>query len=121
MFILLFVEQLQSPERPLLPTNGDEGRKLFLTSAGLPLLPIVDGQMGYRDKSIPVKSGILGVTVAMDPEFPDLLTAMWVSLPARGLAFPLYMGCEATPGPLLDGTVYEICRQTGGIGSLEAG
>lgn len=50
----------------------------------------------------------------MDPEFPELLTAMWVSLPARGLAFPLYMGCDATPEPLLDGTVYEICRQVTG-------
>ena len=92
------------------PDRAAAGR---LKSAAAPI-SFLDFRNIYRDESILVKSSILGVTVSMDPEFPELLTAMWVSLPARGLAFPLYMGCEATPEPLLDGTVYEICRQVTG-------
>jgi len=45
------------------------------------------------------------------------LTCAWFTLPAKGLAFPIFMGAEDTPRPLVDGTVYELSGRLPGAAS----
>jgi hypothetical protein len=52
-----------------------------------------------------VKSSIAGCTVEVHPEYPEYLTIVWASFPARSLPFALFTGGTKTPVPLLDGTV----------------
>jgi hypothetical protein len=63
-----------------------------------------------RDPSICLESRtsgtISGMTVEIDPDRPELLTCAWVSLPARGVSFPLLMGQTRTPACLLGGEAY---------------
>lgn len=53
---------------------------------------------------------ISGMTVEIDPHDPANLTCAWIAFPAKGLAFPLFMGGRQTPLPLLDGTVYRLSK-----------
>lgn len=55
------------------------------------------------------RASIAGLTVRVHPQFPEYLTRAWFSFPAVHLAFPLYMGGTATPLPLVDGSLYELC------------
>ena len=55
------------------------------------------------------RNSIAGLTVRVHPEFPEYLTRAWFSFPAVHLAFPLYIGGTATPLPLMDGSLYELC------------
>lgn len=59
-----------------------------------------------------VKSSISGCTVEVHPEYPEYLTMVWVSFPARALPFPLFMGGSKTPRPLHDGTIDHMGRNT---------
>jgi hypothetical protein len=63
-----------------------------------------------RDSSVCFGSSISGMTVEIDPVHPELFTCAWVALPARSVAFPLLMGQDATPSPLVDGSAYEKGR-----------
>ncbi len=66
----------------------------------------------YRQPDARMRHGrrsIAGVTVRVHPRFPEYLTTAWFSFPAVSLAFPLYMGGTATPQPLVDGSLYELC------------
>lgn len=58
-----------------------------------------------RDPSVCFESSISGMTVEIAPRHPEALTCAWVTLPARSLAFPLFMGCHITPLALVDGSV----------------
>ena len=59
-----------------------------------------------RDPSMCFATSISGMSVEINRARPDVLTCAWVSLPARGLSFPLLMGGTATPLPLLNGEVF---------------
>jgi arylsulfatase A-like enzyme len=61
-----------------------------------------------RDPSICFGSSISGMTVEIDPEYPEWFTCAWVTLPVRAAAFPLWMGQQRTPTSLLDGTAYRL-------------
>ncbi len=61
-----------------------------------------------RNPSICLGSSISGITVEIDPDHPELFTTAWVSLPVRGVAFPLLMGQTSTPRSLLDGEAYRL-------------
>ncbi|HOZ47373.1 MAG TPA: carcinine hydrolase/isopenicillin-N N-acyltransferase family protein [Candidatus Hydrogenedentes bacterium] len=67
-----------------------------------------------RDPSMCFESSICGMTVEIDAEHPALLTCAWITLPAKGLAFPLLMGCRATPRPLVNGEVYALSKDIDG-------
>lgn len=45
-------------------------------------------------------------TIVIDPEHPETLTTIFVTLPAYGYSIPFFMGADATPRALADGTVY---------------
>jgi hypothetical protein len=60
-----------------------------------------------RDSSVCFGSSISGMTVEIDPTHPELFTCAWVALPAHSVAFPLLMGQDATPSPLVDGSAYQ--------------
>ncbi len=65
-----------------------------------------------RDPDAKIQKGrtsIAGMTVRVHPEFPEYLTRAWFSFPAVSLAFPVYMGGTATPLPLVDGSLYDLC------------
>lgn len=61
-----------------------------------------------RDPSICLRSSISGMTVEIDPQHPALLSCAWISLPAKSLAFPVFMGARQTPGCLISGELYNI-------------
>jgi hypothetical protein len=61
-----------------------------------------------RDPSICLGSSIAGMTVEIDPTYPELFTCAWVTLPARGVSFPLLMGQTRTPDCLLNGEAYSL-------------
>lgn len=63
-----------------------------------------------RDGAICLESSIAGMSVEIDRRNPATLSRAWVSLPARALSFPLFIGGSETPLPLLDGTVFDICN-----------
>jgi len=64
-----------------------------------------------RDPSMCFDTSIAGMSVEIHPTRPDVLTCAWISLPARGLSFPLFMGGTDTPLPLLGGEVYACSRR----------
>ncbi len=64
-----------------------------------------------RDPSICFGSSISGMTVEIHPEHPELLTSAWIALPVRTVAFPVLMGQERLPLPLVDGTAYRLGKQ----------
>ncbi len=66
-----------------------------------------------RDPSMCFASSIGGMSVQIDRERPDVLTSAWFSMPARGLSFPLFIGCTETPLPLLDGEVFVRSQAAG--------
>jgi hypothetical protein len=55
------------------------------------------------------RASIAGMTIRIHPEHPEVLTSAWFSFPAVSLAFPMYMGGTATPLPLMDGSIYDLC------------
>ena len=67
-----------------------------------------------RDASICLTSSIAGMSVEIDRSYPGALSRAWVSLPAKALSFPLFIGGGETPLPLLDGTVFETCNRMEG-------
>jgi len=64
-----------------------------------------------RDPSVCFNTSIAGMSVEIDRTRPDMLTRAWVSLPARGLSFPLFIGGRHTPLPLLNGEVFARTSQ----------
>jgi hypothetical protein len=64
-----------------------------------------------RDPSMCFASSIAGMSVEIDRRRPDMLTYAWISLPAGGLSFPLYMGGAATPRALLNGEVFTLSNE----------
>ena len=48
------------------------------------------------------------MTVEIDPTHPELFTCAWVSLPVKGVSFPLLMGQTSTPACLLNGEAYSL-------------
>ncbi len=60
-----------------------------------------------RDPSICLASSISGMTVEIDAEHPDVLSCAWISLPAKSLAFPVFMGGRKTPRCLVSGDLYQ--------------
>lgn len=67
-----------------------------------------------RDPSICLRTSISGMTVEIDPAHPETLTCAWISLPAWGVSFPLWMGQTKTPACLLNGTAYSLGTTTHG-------
>ena len=63
-----------------------------------------------RDASVCFPSSIAGMTVEIDERRPDLLSCAWISLPARALSVPLFMGQRRTPLALLDGELYWLSK-----------
>ena len=61
-----------------------------------------------RDPSILFKSSISGMSVEISADHPDILTCAWVSLPAKSLSFPIFMGGQRTPRCLLNGDLYKV-------------
>ncbi|MBN1351394.1 hypothetical protein JXJ21_18400 [candidate division KSB1 bacterium] len=64
-----------------------------------------------RDPSICFNSSVSGMTVEIHRTYPQYLTCAWFSFPAKSLAFPLFMGCEATPAVLMNGKLDALARQ----------
>ena len=64
-----------------------------------------------RDPSICLGSSISGMTVEVHSEHPEVLTCAWVSLPARSVSFPLFMGGRTTPRCLLSGDLYKVGKR----------
>ena len=63
-----------------------------------------------REPSICFDTSISGMTVEINPDYPEYLTCVWISFPAKSLSFPLYMGGEHTPIPLMNGELYTVAR-----------
>ncbi|NLK19038.1 MAG: hypothetical protein GX310_04545 [Synergistaceae bacterium] len=51
-------------------------------------------------------------TILIDPEFPETLTTIFVTLPAYGYSIPFFMGANETPRALADGTVYTVQKNS---------
>lgn len=68
-----------------------------------------------RDPSICLKSSISGMTVEIDPKHPQTLTCAWISLPARSVSFPLFMGQSSTPKCLITGEAYGLGKRLGDL------
>jgi len=64
-----------------------------------------------RDPSMCFDSSISGMSVNIHRSHPDLLTCAWISMPARGLSFPLYMGCREVPIALVSGDVFALSEK----------
>jgi hypothetical protein len=60
-----------------------------------------------RDPSICLASSISAMTVEIDPQHPDVLSCAWISLPAKSLAFPVFMGVRKTPRCLVSADLYQ--------------
>lgn len=45
------------------------------------------------------------MTVEIDPDHPEMLTCAWITLPARTVAFPVFMGQSSIPECLANGTI----------------
>ncbi len=69
-------------------------------------------QSVFRERPILTGQSIAGLTVEIDPDYPELLTVAWIALPARTAAFPVFMGQRRTPSGLLDGTAYASGKRT---------
>lgn len=67
-----------------------------------------------RDSSICLKDSIAGMSVEIDRQHPATLSRAWVSLPAKALSFPLFIGGSETPLPLLNGEVFDTCLRIEG-------
>jgi hypothetical protein len=65
-----------------------------------------------RVQPILTKKSIAGMTVEIDPGRPDLFTCAWTTLPVRAVAFPVFMGQDRTPACLLDGSAYELGKNS---------
>jgi hypothetical protein len=63
-----------------------------------------------RDPSVCFPSSIAGMTVEIDPDYPELLTRAWIALPARSLAVPVFTGQRRTPAALFDGRLHGAGR-----------
>jgi hypothetical protein len=66
-----------------------------------------------RNPAICLNTSISGMTVEIDREHPDLFSCAWISVPARSVSFPLFMGQKGTPSCLLDGSAYQLGKTTG--------
>ncbi|MGI5818436.1 MAG: hypothetical protein ACOX9R_10130 [Armatimonadota bacterium] len=64
-----------------------------------------------RDPATCFPSSISGMSVEISRDHPEMLTAAWIAMPARSLAFPLFMGGTQTPRALLSGQVDMAGRQ----------
>jgi hypothetical protein len=53
-----------------------------------------------------------GFTVLIDPNYPETLTTIFISLPAYGYSIPILMGATETPRSLLDGTFYWLQKES---------
>ncbi|MPL93883.1 hypothetical protein SDC9_40031 [bioreactor metagenome] len=51
-------------------------------------------------------------TIVIDPEFPEKMTTVFVTLPAYSYSIPFFMGANATPKALADGTVYSVQKDS---------
>ena len=51
-------------------------------------------------------------TILIDPQCPETLTTVFVTLPAYGYSIPFLMGANATPKALMNGTVYETQKES---------
>ena len=51
------------------------------------------------------------MTVEIDPTHPELFTCAWVSLPVKGVSFPLLMGQTSTPACLLNGEANSLGKK----------
>ncbi len=65
-----------------------------------------------RERPILAGNSIAGMTVEIDPDRPDLLTCAWIALPARVVAFPVFMGQSRAPTCLVDGSAYELGKKS---------
>ena len=65
-----------------------------------------------RDPSICFGSSISGMTVEIDPDHPEWFTCAWIAFPVRAVAFPLLMGQSRTPACLVDGTAYQLGKES---------
>ncbi len=60
-----------------------------------------------RDESICLPSSISGMTVEIDDKNPDTMTCAWISLPAKTISVPLFIGQRKTALPLFTGELYQ--------------
>lgn len=88
----------------------DDGRAARMLRAARTPIDFAAFHNASRDPSTCFESSVAGMSVEINPQHPDLLTCAWVSLPAKGLSFPLFMGGGQTPLPLLDGSVFTACE-----------
>lgn len=65
-----------------------------------------------RDPATCFPQTISGMSVDISRDRPDLLTVAWISMPARSLSFPLFMGGVRTPQVLVNGEVDMAGRQS---------
>ena len=65
-----------------------------------------------RDPSILTYESISGMTVEIDPDYPDLLTCAWITLPVRAPAFPVFIGQNYIPKDLANGKINDLCRKS---------
>lgn len=63
-----------------------------------------------RDSAICLKDSIAGMSEEIDRKHPATLSRAWVSLPAKALSFPLFIGGAETPLPLVNGEVFDTCH-----------
>ncbi len=70
-----------------------------------------------RQSPILNKHSIAGMTVEIDPDYPELLTCAWIALPARSVAIPVFMGQRSAPAGLFDGTANALGKRTAADGA----
>jgi len=65
-------------------------------------------QVGKHPAKWSYRKSQSGFTVLIDPKHPEILTSIFVALPAYGYSIPFLMGATKTPKAMLDGTVYKL-------------
>ena len=63
-----------------------------------------------RDPAMCFRTSVSGMSVEISREHPGTLTCAWISLPAKTLSFPLFIGGTETPLALMNGEVFSIAK-----------
>jgi len=68
---------------------------------------LVDGTQVAKHSAMSFRgSSLSGATFLIDPDYPSILTSIFISIPAWGYSVPVQLGVDATPKALMNGTVY---------------
>ncbi len=74
---------------------------------------LVDSELVGKHPDVSgASSSISGGTFLIHPLYPETLSSIFISLPAKAYSVPTLMGANMTPKALMNGAVYEYQKQT---------